>query len=93
MLPFRGGFEPWTSIANVTYSSGDEAGLNLTIRDQPIFEDEGQAKQAMDDMANTLRMVRLLVVVYLCYADCVQASSEIERQTEYEHHARSSRRP
>ncbi|CAI7613982.1 unnamed protein product [Penicillium glandicola] len=34
----------------------DESGLNLTIRDQPIFEDESQAKQAMDEMANTLRM-------------------------------------
>lgn len=31
--------------------------MNLTIRDQPIFEDESQAKQAMDDMANTLRQV------------------------------------
>lgn len=35
----------------------DESGMNLTIRDQPIFEDESQAKQAMDEMANTLRMV------------------------------------
>lgn len=35
----------------------DESGLNLTIRDQPIFEDEDQAKQAMDDMASTLRLV------------------------------------
>ncbi|KAJ5753136.1 hypothetical protein N7520_010053 [Penicillium odoratum] len=34
----------------------DDSGLNLTIRDQPIFEDESQAKQAMDDMANTLRL-------------------------------------
>ncbi|CAI7623471.1 unnamed protein product [Penicillium bialowiezense] len=34
----------------------DESALNLTIRDQPIFEDESQAKQAMDEMANTLRM-------------------------------------
>ncbi|KAJ5167088.1 uncharacterized protein N7482_005869 [Penicillium canariense] len=34
----------------------DESGMNLTIRDQPIFEDESQAKKAMDDMANTLRM-------------------------------------
>ncbi|KAJ5826754.1 Fps/Fes/Fer/CIP4 homology [Penicillium robsamsonii] len=34
----------------------DESGMNLTIRDQPIFEDESQAKRAMDDMANTLRM-------------------------------------
>lgn len=35
----------------------DESGMNLKIRDQPIFEDENQAKQAMDDMANTLRLV------------------------------------
>lgn len=35
----------------------DDSGMNLTIRDQPIFEDESQAKKAMDDMANTLRMV------------------------------------
>ncbi|KAL4895837.1 Muniscin C-terminal mu homology domain-containing protein [Aspergillus ambiguus] len=34
----------------------EEPGINLTIRDQPIFEDESQAKQAMDDMANQLRM-------------------------------------
>ncbi|OJJ73550.1 hypothetical protein ASPBRDRAFT_53717 [Aspergillus brasiliensis CBS 101740] len=34
----------------------EESGMNLTIRDQPIFEDEDQAKQAMDDMANQLRM-------------------------------------
>ncbi|KAJ5082395.1 hypothetical protein N7532_011438 [Penicillium argentinense] len=34
----------------------EDSGMNLTIRDQPIFEDESQAKQAMDDMANTLRM-------------------------------------
>jgi hypothetical protein len=33
----------------------EDPGMNLTIRDQPIFEDESQAKQAMDDMANTLR--------------------------------------
>lgn len=35
----------------------DEQAINLTIREQPIFEDESQAKQAMDDMANQLRMV------------------------------------
>ncbi|OOQ90790.1 Fes/CIP4 like proteiny domain protein [Penicillium brasilianum] len=34
----------------------EDSGVNLTIRDQPIFEDESQAKKAMDDMANTLRM-------------------------------------
>ncbi|PYI21615.1 hypothetical protein BO99DRAFT_71779 [Aspergillus violaceofuscus CBS 115571] len=34
----------------------EESGINLTIRDQPIFEDEDQAKQAMDDMANQLRL-------------------------------------
>ena len=33
--------------------------MNLTIRDQPIFEDESQAKQALDDMANTLRLVSI----------------------------------
>lgn len=38
----------------------EEAGINLTIRDQPIFEDEDQAKQAMDDMANQLRMVSVI---------------------------------
>ncbi|KAJ5901862.1 hypothetical protein N7495_002390 [Penicillium taxi] len=37
-------------------SGFDESSMNLTIRDQPIFEDESQAKQAMDDMANTLRL-------------------------------------
>ena len=44
----------------------DESALNLTIRDQPIFEDESQAKQAMDDMANTLRLVsaRLMISPY-----------------------------
>lgn len=35
----------------------DEHGMNLTIRDQPILEDEDQAKQAMDEMANQLRLV------------------------------------
>lgn len=38
----------------------EEAGINLTIRDQPIFEDEDQAKQAMDDMANQLRLVSVI---------------------------------
>ena len=52
------------SISNVLYSywmnhSLEDSGMNLTIRDQPIFEDESQAKKAMDDMANTLRMVGL----------------------------------
>lgn len=44
----------------------DESALNLTIRDQPIFEDESQAKQAMDDMANTLRLVgvRQMILSY-----------------------------
>ncbi|KAL2004122.1 hypothetical protein VTN02DRAFT_6586 [Thermoascus thermophilus] len=34
----------------------DEHALNLTIRDKPIQEDESEAKQAMDEMANTLRL-------------------------------------
>ncbi|KAL2821275.1 Muniscin C-terminal mu homology domain-containing protein [Aspergillus cavernicola] len=37
-------------------SGQEEPGLNLTIRDQPIPEDESQAKQALDDMANQLRL-------------------------------------
>ncbi|KKK13467.1 hypothetical protein ARAM_002306 [Aspergillus rambellii] len=49
------------TIDEITQAQRDAAGLeepsiNLTIRDQPIFEDENQAKQAMDDMANQLRM-------------------------------------
>lgn len=42
----------------IIHRSMDEQAMNLTIREQPIFEDESQAKQAMDDMANTLRLVR-----------------------------------
>jgi F-BAR domain only protein len=34
----------------------DESTRNLTIRDQPIPEDESEAKQALDNMANQLRM-------------------------------------
>ncbi|KAL4795387.1 Muniscin C-terminal mu homology domain-containing protein [Aspergillus venezuelensis] len=34
----------------------EDSGLNLTIRDQPIHEDENQAKQAMNDMASQLRL-------------------------------------
>ncbi|KAJ5247415.1 hypothetical protein N7468_002398 [Penicillium chermesinum] len=37
-------------------ASLDDSGMNLTIRDKPILEDESQAKQAMDDMANALRL-------------------------------------
>ena len=44
----------------------EEPGMNLTIRAQPIFEDEDQAKQAMDDMANQLRMVGFMHKI-LCY--------------------------
>lgn len=34
----------------------DETSRNLLIRDTPIPEDEGEAKQAMDNVANQLRM-------------------------------------
>ncbi|KAI1947109.1 Suppressor of Profilin deletion [Ophidiomyces ophidiicola] len=37
-------------------AASEDPGLNLTIRDQPIQEDEGEAKQAMNDMASTLRL-------------------------------------
>ncbi|KAF7597545.1 hypothetical protein BBP40_000023 [Aspergillus hancockii] len=53
--------EPPQTIDEITRAQREAAGLdepsiNLTIRDQPIFEDEDQAKQAMDDMANQLRL-------------------------------------
>ncbi|KAE8353636.1 Muniscin C-terminal mu homology domain-containing protein [Aspergillus coremiiformis] len=53
--------EPPQTIDEITRAQREAAGLeepgiNLTIRDQPIFEDEDQAKQAMDDMASQLRM-------------------------------------
>ncbi|EGC43660.1 fes/CIP4 homology domain-containing protein [Histoplasma capsulatum var. duboisii H88] len=34
----------------------EEPGLNLTIRDQPIEEDESEAKMALNEVANTLRL-------------------------------------
>ncbi|KMQ46214.1 hypothetical protein HL42_3113 [Trichophyton rubrum] len=34
----------------------DDSGINLTIRDQPIPEDESEAKQALNQVANTLRL-------------------------------------
>ena len=37
----------------------EDTGINLTIRDKPIQEDAGQAQQALSEMANTLRIVRL----------------------------------
>ncbi|KAK2768203.1 hypothetical protein FQN54_000055 [Arachnomyces sp. PD_36] len=37
-------------------SAAEEASPNLTIRDQPIHEDENAAQQAMSEMANQLRL-------------------------------------
>ncbi|KAK2858412.1 hypothetical protein FQN49_004758 [Arthroderma sp. PD_2] len=37
-------------------SAVDDSGINLTIRDQPIPEDESEAKQALNQVANTLRL-------------------------------------
>ncbi|KAE8153879.1 Muniscin C-terminal mu homology domain-containing protein [Aspergillus avenaceus] len=53
--------EPPQTIDEITRAQREaagleESGINLTIRDQPIFEDEDQAKQAMSDMASQLRM-------------------------------------
>ncbi|EED21492.1 conserved hypothetical protein [Talaromyces stipitatus ATCC 10500] len=39
----------------------EDTGLNLTIRDQPIQEDETQAQQALNETANALRMQGLQV--------------------------------
>ncbi|KAL3493420.1 Muniscin C-terminal mu homology domain-containing protein [Aspergillus germanicus] len=44
------------TLAQREAAGQEESGLNLTIRDQPIPEDENQAKQALDDMANQLRL-------------------------------------
>ncbi|KAL2855875.1 Muniscin C-terminal mu homology domain-containing protein [Aspergillus pseudoustus] len=44
------------TLAQREAAGHEEPGLNLTIRDQPIPEDENQAKQALDDMANQLRL-------------------------------------
>ncbi|KAL2869326.1 uncharacterized protein BJX67DRAFT_26441 [Aspergillus lucknowensis] len=44
------------TLAQRDASGQEEPGLNLTIRDQPIPEDESQAKRALDDMANQLRL-------------------------------------
>ncbi|KAL4779472.1 Muniscin C-terminal mu homology domain-containing protein [Aspergillus varians] len=44
------------TLAQREAAGQEELGLNLTIRDQPIPEDENQAKQALDDMANQLRL-------------------------------------
>ncbi|KKZ65152.1 hypothetical protein EMCG_09019 [[Emmonsia] crescens] len=37
-------------------TAAEEPGLNLTIRDQPIQEDESEAKVALTEVANTLRL-------------------------------------
>ncbi|PGH06704.1 hypothetical protein AJ80_08121 [Polytolypa hystricis UAMH7299] len=37
-------------------AASEDLGLNLTIRDQPIKEDEGEANQALNEVANTLRL-------------------------------------
>lgn len=48
-------------LSNFTYltsaNRAEESGLNLTIREKPIQEDESEANLAMHEMANTLRMV------------------------------------
>jgi hypothetical protein len=73
--------------------SMEDPGMNLTIRDQPIFEDESQAKQAMDDMANTLRQVSLRSPTKQPYTNSIIARSAIwYRQTECRYHPWPSRR-
>lgn len=54
----------------------EESGLNLKIRDQPIHEDEEQAKQAMDDIANTLRMVNNTFKPEITYVHKLMSSSK-----------------
>lgn len=42
--------------------------MNLTIRDQPIREDESEAQQAINEMANTLRLVCLTTDTNFLYS-------------------------
>lgn len=65
----------------------DESALNLTIRDQPIFEDESQAKRAMDDMANTLRLVGALPMPPVCSINLLSAHNKLESAAIQEHYA------
>ncbi|KAK2740181.1 hypothetical protein FQN57_006192 [Myotisia sp. PD_48] len=44
-----------TKVQREAASPTEESGINLTIRDTPIPEDESQAKQALTEMASTLR--------------------------------------
>lgn len=37
-------------------AASEESGINLTIREKPIQEDEGEAKNALNEMASTLRL-------------------------------------
>ncbi|KAL1960872.1 hypothetical protein VTO42DRAFT_5855 [Malbranchea cinnamomea] len=37
-------------------TAAEDSGINLTIRDKPIEEDESEARQALNDMAQTLRL-------------------------------------
>lgn len=48
-----------TSFLNRT----EEPSPNLTIRDQPIHEDENAAQQAMSDVASRLRQVRISLTI------------------------------
>ncbi|EEQ84244.2 hypothetical protein RJZ56_003089 [Blastomyces dermatitidis] len=45
-----------TRLQKEAAAAAEEPGLNLTIRDQPIEEDEGEAKMALNEVANTLRL-------------------------------------
>lgn len=49
--------------------SAEEPGLNLTIRDQPIQEDESEAKMALTEVANTLRLVSCAIAPFLGHYD------------------------
>ncbi|KAL4879365.1 Muniscin C-terminal mu homology domain-containing protein [Aspergillus karnatakaensis] len=44
------------TLAQREAAGQEDSGINITIRDQPIPEDENQAKQALDDTANQLRL-------------------------------------
>lgn len=52
----------------IVYNRLEESGLNLKIRDQPIQEDENEAQQAINEMANTLRLVCYFQNAILLYS-------------------------
>jgi hypothetical protein len=63
------------------FSETEEAVRKLKIRDQPIQEDETEAQQAMNSMANQLRLVILPFSGTIHFTNCPPASTNIRNQS------------